>query len=1333
MNRIGWLIVPKTLAALLGAPALAQGGLPDGGRIVEGQGAITHAGNAMTVHQASDKLIANWQSFSIGKDATVTFSQPNAASVALNRVVGQSPSEILGALRANGRVFLVNPNGVLIGPEGSVQTGAFVASTLGLADRDFLAGKYRFSGEGGSIVNRGSIDGQVVALIAPAVTNEGSIRGSTALAAGTGALLDFDGDGLLSVQVEESTLAALVENKGLIQSDGGMAILTAKGASEALKGIVNNTGTVQARTITRKQGRILLLGDMQHGESNVAGTLDASAPSGGDGGFIETSAARVKVADGARITTRADSGKNGQWLIDPNDFTIAAAGGNITGSALSTQLDAGDVTISTATQGAAGGNGDIFVNDTVNWSSNTLTLQAERNININTAMNATVTAGLALEYGQGAVAAGNTATYTVNAPVNLASTGSFSTKLGSDGATVNYRIITGLGNQGSSNDGTLQGIAGDLSGNYVLGADIDASATNAWNVGAGFAPIGDNSTGNWASWFNARFDGLGHEISGLVINRAATDYVGLFGYVDGGVVQNVTLAGGSVTGRSSVGQLAGGGSGAISGAAASGTVSGTDNVGGLVGTNFGTITNSRATGAVSGNTVVGGLAGVNTTGTISGSHATGNVTATAASSQAGGLLGYLNGGTVSNSYATGQVSGVAELGGLIGFHNAGTVSGSYATGNVTATAANSQAGGLTGFLVSGTISNSYATGQVSGTDNVGGLLGFLNGGTVSLSYATGQVTGGGGGNVGGLVGFAHNGAAIGDSVWDTATTGMNTGCGINSTGTCTVTGLITSRMKDPFTFIDAGWNFSSVWGKSKTAGNSGYMVLRALDSTAYDDYIRLANTNLSRGYGGANPSLSGIALDGVGTNNATLAWGSAVTSAAGIGSYAYATPNVLSVSGNNGRSVYTEYGSGALAIHKATLTVTANDASKTYDGQAFSGGNGVSYSGFVNGENTAALSGTVSYGGTAQGARNAGSYTITASGLSAQNYDISYANGSLTVDKAAISAIAGITANNKTYDGTTAATLNTTNATFSGVVAGDTLGIAGASGAFIDKNAGSGKQVNITGITLGGADAGNYTFAGSATTTADITRASITRVTGIAASDKTYDGTTAATLNTAGAAFGGMVAGDKLSVATASGAFADKNAGTGKTVHITGITLGGSDAGNYTLADSSSTATAGIGRAAVSEITGITAENKFYDGTTAATLNTDNAAFKGMIAGDSLNVATAAGNFADANPGAKKTVFITGLSLGGTDAGNYSLTDGTASATADIYAIAPPLWRQQTAAGGEPNVGTSAAAPPIVELISDEEGKSKAANSASCGRGGEQGGASECGATNTSL
>ncbi len=138
---------------------------------------------------------------------------------------------------------------------------------------------------------------------------------------------------------------------------------------------------------------------MDNGTVKVEGQLNASAPKHGDGGFIETSAAHVKVADTAKISTKSENGKSGTWLIDPIDFTIAAGSGlqtisSIGASTLSTNLGSGNITI--ATNATTSGNGDIFVNGAVTWSANLLTLTAHRNININANLNGSGTAQLAL-------------------------------------------------------------------------------------------------------------------------------------------------------------------------------------------------------------------------------------------------------------------------------------------------------------------------------------------------------------------------------------------------------------------------------------------------------------------------------------------------------------------------------------------------------------------------------------------------------------------------------------------------------------------------------------------------------------------------------------------------------------------------------------------------------------------------------------------------------------------------------------------------------------------------------------------------------------------------
>lgn len=395
----GFVVAGLAASLSFGGAAGAQT-LPTGGSVTAGGATIATGPGTMTINQSTQNVAINWQTFSIGQGGSVVFVQPNSSSVALNRVLGPDASAIFGSLTSNGQVFLINPNGVLFAPGSQVNVGGLVASTLDMTDADFMAGDYRFTGAGsGAVLNQGSIvaNGGYVALLGGSVSNEGLIQanlGTIVLAAGEAVTLDVAGDGLLNVVVDRGAANALVQNGGMIQADGGRVVMTAQGAGELLRTVVNNTGVIQARTIGERNGTILLLGDMSSGVLNVGGVIDASAPDGGDGGFIETSAGTVNIASGTRITTDAPHGVTGTWLIDPADFTVGA-GGNISGATLSAQLVTTNVVISTLTGPGATqpGNGDIHVNDAIAWTASssptTLTLNAHRDININAAITAT--------------------------------------------------------------------------------------------------------------------------------------------------------------------------------------------------------------------------------------------------------------------------------------------------------------------------------------------------------------------------------------------------------------------------------------------------------------------------------------------------------------------------------------------------------------------------------------------------------------------------------------------------------------------------------------------------------------------------------------------------------------------------------------------------------------------------------------------------------------------------------------------------------------------------------------------------------------------------------
>lgn len=739
------------------AAALAATALPQGGVVSAGSASISNQGPAMTVVQNSERAAINWQSFSVGKDASVTFAQPSAHAVMLNRVVGHEASIIDGALNANGRVYVLNSNGVLFTKNAQVHAGALVATTLQLSDADFMAGRSRFTSGGGgqaSVVNLGSLtaaDGGYVAMMGPQVVNEGVITaklGSAILAGGQDVSLNFNGDSLVGVTLNQGALNALVENKNAIYADGGTVVLTAKGLDEVMRTVVNNTGEIRAQTVANQGGKIYLLGGMGQDRIEVGGTLDASAPASGDGGFIETSAAHVAITPGSQVTTRAAHGRTGTFLIDPNDFTIAATGGNMTGAQVAASLANNNVQISTATQGTAGGNGDIFVKEDVTWTSgNTLTLTAESNIAITKTLDASGGSGgkVVLEYGQGALANGNTASYNFGltsagfaGKIKLQAGQNFQTKLGSDGSAIDWTVITALGTESANNDGTLQGLRGAASGHYALGADIDASGTASWNSGAGFTPIGFES---------GKFDGLGHTVDGLTIHRT-TDNNGLFGYVSDATLRNVGITRANIKGSSNIGALVG-----------YFEVDADDSSG---------VFNAYSTGAVGGIVVnaqvpdgIGGLVGQMDSGAIKNSFSTADVESDGLGTTVGGLAGNVTYATISNSYATGAVKGSLSVGGLLGRTSA-TIVDSYATGDVTGS---QYVGGLVGEInQEADIQNTYAAGRVSGTSDVGGFAGRVNPGPQLV---------------------------LTNNYWDTTTTGQTTAYNL-VTATDSVTGVRTT-------------------------------------------------------------------------------------------------------------------------------------------------------------------------------------------------------------------------------------------------------------------------------------------------------------------------------------------------------------------------------------------------------------------------------------------------------------------------------------------------------------------------------------------------------------
>ena len=305
--------VLKILAILISLLAIGIATVaanPQDGVVTSGEGSIAANGNTLTIQQSSDKMSIDWQSFSVGSGETVRFVQPGADAVVLNRVMGGEPSGIYGSISANGRVFLVNPNGILFAPGAKVDVGALVASSLDIAVEDFTAGRYVFKGAGGTVINQGAITAEkgAVAFLGGQVENQGVIiaqQGTVALAAGSTVTLDMNGDGLLSVAVDQETMAAQAANHGLIQADGGMVFMTAGAKDALLKTVINNSGVIRARRVNSQGGIITLEG----AAVTNSGLLDAAGMDPAQtGGTVEILGREIELTGSSSIDVSGQTG-----------------------------------------------------------------------------------------------------------------------------------------------------------------------------------------------------------------------------------------------------------------------------------------------------------------------------------------------------------------------------------------------------------------------------------------------------------------------------------------------------------------------------------------------------------------------------------------------------------------------------------------------------------------------------------------------------------------------------------------------------------------------------------------------------------------------------------------------------------------------------------------------------------------------------------------------------------------------------------------------------------------------------------------------------------------
>jgi filamentous hemagglutinin family protein len=753
---------------MMHSAAYAGGMLPDGGKFVAGNGTIGGSATVLTINQTSNRGVIDWNGFSIGSGNRVVFA--NGSGATLNRVTGGATSFVLGALSATGSVYLINPQGVVVGKSGIVSTGGrFVASTLDVDNTSFMnGGTLTFSGPSmRRVVNLGKIgstNGDVFLISPDEIDNFGSIEapnGSAELAVGKTVLLQDSRTGQ-QVFVQTGSHGTIV-NRDAIEA-AQVSLQAADGNIYALSG---NHAAIRATGTATRNGHVWLVADT--GGITIAQPIEARNVKGG--GAVDTNAAGFAFA-GDVPTVLAD-----QWNITTPSMTIDAAAAKF----FMRSLNAG-ASVNLRTTGAPGRSGDIDLASGIDWKGDaSLTLGAYRNVNIDHGVtlknagngNLTLRADAsAIDNGGSVINRGAvdwshsmgivSLLYDMNGNYTagtLRANAAWTSPLFSGLPTqiTAYQLINSLDDLAS-----LQTPNANYGGNYALGTDL-----NGQYRGIPMQMIGiGNDTFQGTHTFTGQFDGMGHTLDAAWVNIGFFDQIGATGYVRNFKITNslATPSYPDFVDPGGLGLLARDNQGVIANVYVQGGVAGyADTGGGLVGTNEGAIMRAGSGAGVSSDGLNGGLVGTND-GTIVQSYATGGV---------GGSYGIYN--------------FVVNGGGLVAVNN-GTISQSYATGDAAGQPYTIAGAGLAAYN-NGSITQSFSTGQVSGYSPVPHEVVRLAGVTLGNSV----------GNSGGSVGS--------DVYWNVQTSGQSYG----GPGVSAANGLTTAQMSNPASFV--GWQFGpgGVW------------------------------------------------------------------------------------------------------------------------------------------------------------------------------------------------------------------------------------------------------------------------------------------------------------------------------------------------------------------------------------------------------------------------------------------------------------------------------------------------------------------------------------------
>ncbi|MBB3193998.1 YDG domain-containing protein [Roseateles terrae] len=1198
--------------------AMAQA-LPGTATIVSGQADIARTANSVTLTQGTQRLITNWTDFNVGAGNTVRFVQPNVDAVALNRVTGTTLSTIAGTITGNGRVFLVNPNGVLMSGTANVSLGSLVVSTRAIDNDQFLGGNYRFTGSSTArVINQGSIAANTprndayVALIGSDVSNEGVLDagsgGRIALVAGDQVRIAPERRDW--VTASETTPDAAITNSGSLFGQGGEVVLLLKGTNGSAG--INQSGIIRADSlIDGAGGRIVLDAGTQR--VTTTGLMNASGRS--QGGRVEVQGGTVQM--GSTIQANAEEGSGGQIQIQSSgdlavngaislegtggsggaallrsggalqigasvDVSGSAQGGSIeidgatsltwgagaalraTGEGAGAGAGAGAIrlTAPSFTVGSSGGINQMPVADLLVWLN-----EHRSTVDLRAAQDLTLASNLASD------AAGGRLSLTAGRSVLINST--FRT------GTTPLTLVA------NAKDVDLQ--AGRGTGQGAIRMAANASLVTGGNVSLKVGGVAGDANAGEMVLTTVRAGAL--SIESPLFAGTATASNKVYDGTSSAPLQSATVTGLDLSGSNL--ELATSGSFADKG--------------------VGTGKEVRVRYAVSGFDTAepGRQADLLRQGVALTATSTADITPrTLRVSQLTGTSKVYDGLTT----ATAQIGADDRV---QGDQLTLAATGSFADKNVgTGKQITIQSVRLEGADAANyTADTSGLTAQADITRRRLNLVG---------AFAEDKIYDG---TTAATVGFVRDDRVAGDVVEAEAKgTFSSKDVGVNKrvqVGTVALTGT------------DAR-NYEATTSEIFTAADITRRTLTLSELTGQTkvyDGTRAATVS----YGGNN-RLSGDEL----SVNVTAQFDSAH---AGTGKLVTVTQ--LDLSGAD---------AGNYRIDDAPRTTTAEitrrqlvvsnlaGQNKVYDGTRVAqvqigsddrvAGDDLQFSTTASFDSKqAGIGKRVTVDDIRLSGANAGDYLVQKAGLFT----------TATIDRRVLS-LAGLSAQDKLYDGNAVAEVRYAR---NDRVAGDQVQVS-AVGSFSNKQAGTNKLVTVNGVTLSGIDADNYVVEVSGDTTRATIDPRLLTLGGLTASDKVYDGNRVAQTRYA---TDDRVAGDELQIHTTA-SFDDKYAGTGKTVTVNQIGLTGADAANYRLEGAGATTTAAIDQRLLT-LSQLAALDKIYDQTVRADVS---AGGDDRVRGDQLTVALT-GEFDTRHVGRDKTVTVTGIRLSGDDASNYRVTE----------------------------------------------------------------------------